>query len=335
MVRETEISNQFGFEIYEIVPMKGVYLIKTSKGYKCLKKVNYGIQKLMYIYKAKEHIINMGFDRIDRNTLTPEGTPYAFVNEDIYVVTDWINGRECDFKKTEDLSKASENLGKFHSSARGFLPEDGVVVRCDIGKLSNTFEKRLSTLNKMREIARKNKKKTEFDILYLSNVEFYMKLAQKAIKSFNMDAYNKVCDEALRERVICHHDYTYHNILFDNHENVYVIDFDYCKWEMQIYDVSTLMVKALKRLDWDGEQAKLILESYNKAKTLNTYEYFVLRSLLVFPQRFWRLANRYYYKEAGWNDSTFIKKMKEIIDEREKYMEFISNIDDIFSEINR
>lgn len=332
MVRETEISTQFGFEIYELIPMKGVYLIKTNKGNKCLKKVNYGVQKLMYIYKAKEHIINMGFDRIDRNNITPQGVPHAFVNDDIYVVTNWINGRECDFKKEEELRKASKTLGMFHLAARDFTPDDGVMVRCDIGRLPNTFEKRLSTLNKMRDIARKNKRKTEFDMLYLSNVDFYIKLAQKTIRSFNFECYNKVCEDALRRKVICHHDYTYHNILFDEKEDVHVIDFDYCKWEIQVYDISTLMVKALKRLDWEIDKGKLILESYNSIKPLTLDEVSILKSLLSFPQRFWRLANRYYYKEAGWNETTFIKKIKEIIDEKEKYMNFIDNIDDIIKD---
>lgn len=332
MVRETEISTQFGFEIYELIPMKGVYLIKTNKGNKCLKKVNYGVQKLMYIYKAKEHIINMGFDRIDRNIITPQGVPHAFVNDDIYVVTNWINGRECDFKKEEELKKASKTLGMFHLAARDFTPDDGVMVRCDIGRLPNTFEKRLSTLNKMRDIARKNKRKSEFDMLYLSNVDFYIKLAQKTIKSFNFECYNRVCEDALKGKVICHHDYTYHNILFDENEDVHVIDFDYCKWEIQVYDISTLMVKALKRLDWDIDKGKLILESYNSIKPLTLDEVSILKSLLSFPQRFWRLANRYYYKEAGWNETTFIKKIKEIIDEKEKYMNFIDSIDNIIKD---
>jgi CotS family spore coat protein len=327
MVRETEISTQFGFKIYEMLPMKGVYLIKTDQGNKCLKKINYGTQKLMYIYKAKEHIIKNGFDKIDRNILTPEGAPYAFVNDDIYVVTDWIEGRECDFKKEEDLKRAAETLARFHLCARGFTPDEETKVRSDIGKLPNTLEKRLTTLNKMRDLARKNKKKNEFDILYLSNVEFYLKLSKEAMKFLDMESYKKVCSDALSDKVLCHHDFTYHNILFDDNGNSYVIDFDYCKWEMQIYDVATLLIKSLKRLNWDNKHAQLILDSYNAIKPISKHEYNILKTLLIFPQRFWRLANRYYYKEAGWSEASFIKKMKEIIDERESYMNFLSNFD--------
>jgi CotS family spore coat protein len=326
MVRETEISTQFGFKIYEMIPMKGVYLIKTDKGNKCLKKISYGTQKLMYIYKAKEHIISNGFDKIDKNYLTPEGAPYAFVNDDIYVVTNWIDGRECDFKKEEDLKRAAETLARFHLCARGFTPDEDTKVRSDIGKLTNTLDKRLATLNKMRDTARKNKRKTEFDMLYLSNVDFYLKLSKEAMKSLDLESYKKVCSDALSEKVLCHHDFTYHNILFEDNGNSYVIDFDYCKWEMQIYDVATLLIKSLKRLNWNMNSGKLVLEAYSSINPISKHELNILKTLLVFPQRFWRLANRYYYKEAGWSEASFVKKMKEIIDEREEYMNFISNL---------
>lgn len=330
MVRETEISTQFGFEINELIPAKGVYQIKTNKGNKCLKKINYGAAKLLYIYKAKEHIVKNGFQNIDRYNLTPEGTPYAIVNDDIYVVTDWIEGRECDFKREEELKKAAESLGKFHLCARNFTPDENIKVRNDIGKLPSTLEKRVMTLKKMRDIARKNKRKTEFDLLYLSNVDFYIKLAYDAMNKVDLNSYNRVCEDSIRNQVLCHHDFTYHNILFDNNDDVHIIDFDYCKSEIQIYDVSTLIIKSLKRLDWDSRYARLIVDSYNSIKPLSNDEYNVLKALLSFPQRFWRLANRYYYKEAGWNENTFNKKMKEIINEREKYIEFTETLNETF-----
>ncbi|EYE89780.1 hypothetical protein Q428_00330 [Fervidicella metallireducens AeB] len=329
MVRETEISTQFGFRIIEIIPMRGVYLLKTDKGDKCLKKVNYGLQKLMYLYNAKEHIIKNGFKNIDMYLLTPTGVPYALVNDDVYVVTEWIDGRECDFRDEEDLKQASKLLGEFHLLARGFIPDESVRMRNDIGKLEKTLEKRLSTLNKMRDMARKNKRKTDFDIMYLSNVDFYIKLGQQALNTLDIEAYNRVCQAALEDNVLCHHDYTYHNIIMGNDGQNYIVDFDYCKAEIQIYDVSTLMVKSLKRLEWNPETAKAILEAYSQVKPITSDELNILKTLLVFPQRFWRLANRYYYKESRWNTDTFSKKMSEIINEREQYMNFIENIDSI------
>lgn len=329
MVRETEISTQFGFAIYEMQPMKGVYLIKTNKGNKCLKKVNYGTQKITYIYKAKESIAKRGFDRIDRNMLTVDGMPYALVNDDIYVVTDWIEGRESDFKKDDEIKNAAATLAEFHTYARKF---EGFEARerNDIGKLKETLEKRMYTLSKMRDMARKNRKKTEFDRLYLSNIDYYMEMAQEALNLFNEDSYSNVCIKAVEDNVLCHHDYTYHNILVDKENKMHIVDFDYAKSEIQIYDLSTLLIKALKRQDWKIECGKAIVDSYRGVKELTDDEINVLRCMLNFPQRFWRLANRYYYREAGWSEEAFTKKLKEIISERPKYVEFVKNVNEIF-----
>lgn len=144
-----------------------------------------------------------------------------------------------------------------------------------------------------------------------------------------MNMYFKVCNDSIKESVLCHHDYTYHNIIFDNDGNTYIVDFDYCKAEVQIYDVATLMIKALKRLNWNSDYAKIILDSYNSVRQITKEEYNILKTLLIFPQRFWRLANRYYYKEAGWNEQSFIRKLKEIIDERENYMNFLEKMHEI------
>ena len=57
----------------------------------------------------------------------------------------------------------------------------------------------------------------------------------------------------------------------------------------------------------------LIIENYNSVKQISKDEINVLKAIIIFPQRFWRLANRYYYREAGWSEATFDKEMKEIV----------------------
>ena len=46
---------QFDIKIEALKANKGVYYLKTNKGEKCLKKINYGPQKLLFVYGAKEH----------------------------------------------------------------------------------------------------------------------------------------------------------------------------------------------------------------------------------------------------------------------------------------
>lgn len=178
-------------------------------------------------------------------------------------------------------------------------------------------------------MARKKRRKTDFDIMYISNVEFYQELAKRAINELSIDSYARVCEDSLRDKVLSHHDFTYHNMIVDNEGESHIIDFDYCKSEMQIYDVATLCTKSLKRLDWDSSVFTDIIESYNSSREINKDEINVLKTLLTFPQRFWRIANRYYYKEALWSEGTFTRKMNSIIAEKERYMNFIDNLNNL------
>lgn len=75
-------------------------------------KINYGVQKLLFVYAAKEHLINNGFEYVDKYCLNTDENPYALVNEDIYTLSEWIDGRECSFYDTSDLVKASKTLAK-------------------------------------------------------------------------------------------------------------------------------------------------------------------------------------------------------------------------------
>jgi Ser/Thr protein kinase RdoA (MazF antagonist) len=71
------------------------------------------------------------------------------------------------------------------------------------------------------------------------------------------------------------------------------------------------------------EFAVAIMDSYNSISPLKPEEYKVLYVFLQFPQRYWRLANRYYYNEVNWAQNTFASKLESIINERDKYLEFI------------
>ena len=73
MMREFEVERQFGIKIDNIKANKGVYYLKTNKGERCLKKINYGPQKLLFVYGAKETLIKNGIKKVDRYFLNIDG----------------------------------------------------------------------------------------------------------------------------------------------------------------------------------------------------------------------------------------------------------------------
>lgn len=332
MMREFEIERQFDIKIENIKPNKGVYLLKTDKGTKCLKKINYGTQKLLFVYGAKEHLLKNGFPKVDRYCLNVDGSPYALVNEDIYTLSEWLEGRECDFRSKEDLVKAAKSLAYLHIASKGYEPPENSKLKTDLGRWPNLMEKRVRSFDKMRDMIRKKGNKTKFDLNYMKTIQFYKDLGKVAMSVLEDSQYMDLCRIAEEEKGFCHHDFTYHNIIIDTEDCVNVIDFDYCKREIRTYDISAFMIKVLKRVDWNMEYAELIIKSYNEVSPLKEEEYRTLFAFLLFPQRFWRLANRYYYNEVNWPLNTFNNKLEELISEQEKYIKFIDSFKEMYNQ---
>ena len=141
MMREFEIERQFQIKIDIIKANKGIYYIKTNKGERCLKKINYGPQKLLFVYGAKEHLIKNGFKNVDKYFLNIDGEPYALVNEDLYTLSEWLEGRECDFHNIEEVKIAAETLAKLHEASKGYDPPENSKLKSDLGRWPSLMEK--------------------------------------------------------------------------------------------------------------------------------------------------------------------------------------------------
>lgn len=331
LMREFEIERQFDIKIESIKPNKGVYYLKTDKGERCLKKVNYGVQKLLFVYGAKEHLILNGFNNVDKYFLNIEKEPFAVVNEDLYTLSEWINGRECNFKDKNDVALAAEKLAYMHRSTKGYEPPENSKLKSDLERWPHLMDKRIKSLDKMRNMGRKRGAKGSFDLNYIKSLQFYKELGKRAMKVLSDSNYMDICKSTEAEKSFCHHDYTYHNIIISD-DSVNVIDFDYCKREVRAYDIANFMTKVLKRVDWDIEYAKIIIDNYNKVDLLREEEYKVIFAFLLFPQRFWRLSNRYYYNEVNWAQNTFGNKLENLISEQEIYMNFIEEFKELYNQ---
>ncbi|SHK06840.1 spore coat protein I [Hathewaya proteolytica DSM 3090] len=331
MMRELEIERQFDIKIEKMSPNKGIYELDTNVGKRCLKKVGVGVLKIYFIYGAKEYLVSKGFHRIDRNYLNTAGEPFAIVNEDIYTLSRWIEGREADFQNDDDILMASKALANFNIASRGYEPPENSTVKTDIGKWPSIMEKRIQSFEKNLTMSKKKKKKLpEFDEIYLLNKNFYKDLAIKALDILNTSAYKALCDEELEVKGLCHHDFTYHNIIISPDNEVNIVDFDYCKREIRVFDLATFITKVLKRRNWDINICKNIIDGYNSVSPLRPEEYKVLYAFLMFPQRFWRICNRFYYNETNWVNSTFINKINNIINEKELYCKFLEEFREFY-----
>ena len=321
---DREITESFGLEVRNLLPWKDSFMIVTPKGRKVLRKAPFSPERLKFVNSAKEHLFNNGFTNIDRYICTLDNEPFFTYENGLYTMTDFIEGRESSFDSDSDVQKASLLLAQLHKASRGYIAKDGIKVQDELGKLPVYFLKRLEDIKKLRKQARKGKSK--FDHLFLEYADYFCKMGENAINELQNSNYEQLAARTGKEGLFCHHDYTHHNIIVSENK-ISVINFDYCCLELKIYDIANLIRRKMRKCNWDIDKAEMIINAYSACDPLDSDDMAVMRLILMFPQKFWRVVNRYYNSRRSWSERSYVTKLQEVINEAEPHKIFIEKFE--------
>lgn len=315
---DTSLFDMFGFVVEDAAPIRSVYVLSTDKGRKILKKIDYSLSELMFIYNALKEIRKQYPYVINfRESIT--GEPYVQHRNDIYIVLDMIEGRDCLYENLIDLKNASKALARFHKAGEG-IPVDGCEEKNRLGKLEECYKRKIDDLEKYKEIAAMHVNKSPFDKAFLQEADYYLDNARDALKALQESPYMKLCSKGY---TLCHHDLAHRNILIDNNDNVYFLDFDYSLVDIPCHDIANMINKALRHNEWNIEIADTILNSYSEEYPLCEEEMNVLVAYLMFPQEFYNVATSYYMKTRSWEEEEFLDKLMRKLsyrDDREAFL---------------
>ena len=324
---DREITEKFGLEVRNLVPYKDMFMLMTPQGRKVIKKVPFSAERLKFIHGAKEHLVGNGFTGVDRYLCTWQDEPYFILDNSCYTLSDYVEGRESNFDSDTDIQQAAVTLGLLHRASRGYIPPETCKIQNDLGNLPGYFSKRLEDIKKMKKQAKKGK--SRFDQLFLENFDYFSEIGESAAAGLAQSSYGRLVENTRKDGLFCHHDYTHHNIMI--HESmVTVINFDYCCFELKVYDIANLIRRKMRKCDWDISKTELILNSYSSVERLSEDELGVMKIILQFPQKFWRVVNRYYNSRRSWSEKSFVARLQEVIDEVEYHKEFMKNYQKLF-----
>ncbi len=321
-----EMSQAYDFTVTNIIPFKNFFIVDSSAGKKVLRKLNFSPERIWFIHGAKEHLFTNNFCNIDRFICNKEGLPYISIDGIYYAVTESVQGRECDLDKREDVIKASKVLAQMHSSSRGYVPPEKCLIKDDLGNLPAQFIRRLEEIKRVKKAA--HKEKGSLDYLILQHIDYFYSMGEDAIKLITGSKYKELVDKTRKEKLFCHHDFTHSNIIIGNNETS-IINFSLCSFELKIYDIANLLRRKMRKCCWDIKEAKVIIDSYKTVEPISEEEFFVMKIMLQFPQKFWRVVNKYYNSRRCWRDRTFERKFIEVIDEIEHHKKFLDKYDSL------
>jgi spore coat protein I len=320
------ISDSYEFDIKDMLISKDGCIIQTSNGRKLLKRSLIAPERVLFVHGAKEHLFNNGFKSIDRYCCTKDGSPHIAIDGNCYTVSELVEGRECNFDNRADAVQASRTLALLHTASRGYVPPQDSRIQDDLGKIPGYFTKRLEELKKLKKVAARGK--SRFDHLFLQYYDYFYNTGEYVLSQISNSCYNTLAANARKEGSFCHHDYTHHNIIF-NSAGVSITNFDFCCFELKVYDIANLLRRKMRKCNWSINDAAEIIQEYRTIAKISDDEFLVMKYILQFPQKFWRVANRFYNSRRSWSEKSFVSRLQEVVDEIEYHKQFIERYEDI------
>ncbi|SHJ58519.1 CotS family spore coat protein [Paramaledivibacter caminithermalis] len=307
----------------KIIPRKRYYIVKTDKGTFYLKRIDYNTSQILFIHNVKEYLVYRGFKNIDRYIMAGK-IPYVEHDKDIYTMTKWIKGRKYDINNSSELKKLAIALARFHNASKGYIPMKGIKCISNIGRLQEDYLEKCQDYIYIKSLVKMRTIKSKIDDLYLNNVNKLYDMGIEAVKMLQKNGYFELCNNAIKEKSLCHNNYNSNNIIIDKNGEVNILNFDNCKFELRCYDIANFIIDVMERLNWDFDKALNILKAYDYVGNLEEIEYKLMASFLQFPKDIWNIATKYYYEEYDFHKDKYYNKLKSKIEKLPYKVEFLN-----------
>lgn len=323
------IESAYGLSISAIKSCRAGYILETDTGRKYLRPCQCSVNRILYVHDAKQYLYSHGFTNLDTYCLTVDGRPYAVLDGQLYLLTPFIDGHECEFGDDGDSVRAAYALSAMHKAGKGFRHKSDSYdyTPNDLGKIRESLTKRYEEILRMRRKA--ERERGAFDYLYLDCVDRFIDLAEESLELLRGPEYERLIRKTAEEGGICHHDYSYQNIIIKG-QTTTITGFESCGQEIRIYDLVNLIRRKMRKCNWDPSKASMLLEAYCELEPLSRDEIVVMKAMLLFPQKFWRVANRYYNSRRSWAQRNFSAMLEEVIAEYDHHVRFMKQYDSLF-----
>lgn len=317
------VESNYNLDIKNIEKIKNSYKIEAEdRGYG-IKVIGYQFPHFYFILSAIKHLQRRGFETIPTILKTKNNMDYIKLGDKYAYVTEWIPSRISNYDNPIELAMVSKKLGELHYYSNGFRLNHNMMPRYGWYTWINTFSTRCEEILDFRKRIYQKAKKSDFDKIFLENVDKEVKRGLASIDGLRKSNYYELMRREVLKCGFCHHDFAHHNVLIDKKGNVNVIDFDYCILDSHLHDLSSLLIRAMKDGKWSREKADLIIENYSLSNNVAKDEFNIMKYFIKFPQSFWQIGLQYYWEQQPWGEEFFINKLNRYLEDIEYREEFL------------
>lgn len=320
--RAVSLLENYDFTVNKTKKGRGAIIAETDRGMKLFAEYNGPKEKVDLQELLMNTIKAAGFFNIDCFVRNKEDSILSIdYDGKAYIVKDYFSAKECNVSDRMECKKAALSLAKLHQAMRGHFAEYPLTVSKEV--FAAEFQKRDLELKRVRNFIRKAPRKSDFEVLFLECFSHFEKQAQKAAGYLNEETVGTLYERVLKEGMFCHGDCSHHNILLEE-DNVYIINFEKFKQDIQVKDLSLFLRKVLEKNNWSGSLGMEMLNAYQEVLPFTKEEIRYIYARLIYPEKFWKIANGYLNQRKSLPSKRQKEKLETLLaseKEREKFLE--------------
>ncbi|MCD8366069.1 MAG: phosphotransferase [Clostridiales bacterium] len=306
---------------------RGILICETDHGLFALKEFHGQEKKAAYLYQLgaflTEHHISCDYILKNREdaliTEGVDGTKYTFHH--------WVRGRECDVRSRMDMVMAVSFLAGFHAACEGeavrerifFAGEGAAQMGYQPETAYEKYLRRDRELRKIKKYIASRKSKSAFELLYLQCFSEYICQSEDVL-----DFLEEQKDIFERHTMgACHGDFNQHNVVMDS-AGMTLIHMERAGYDAQVSDLGNFLRKCLEKHEWSETLGLEMLREYSRVHALNEADWVELYGRLSYPEKFWKIANRYYYSNKVLDAGKNYEKLKKELRQNEARKSFLA-----------
>ena len=320
----SDLLAQYDLVVYRAGRVKGAWILETDRGLKCLGGCSYSEGKVAFEQKVKQFAAEHGFPALD---LFVENREQGYLVQGPYneqfVMRNWFYGEELSAAVREHILQTAETLGRLHNSMTGLALSAEERSFCLQPKVPELLERRNKELRRVRTYIRSKKQKSLFEQNFLAQFDAQSARAEEALAMLDAGAYEQYYNKEVEAGSMLHGNFSHHSVLLLPEGDMAVTGFDKAVTGIRIQDFYLLFRKMMEKWDWDVSLGNDMLEAYQRIRPIPEEEWKLLRLLLSYPEKFWKVANQYYNNRKSWIPEKNMQKLLQTMEQAEKKEESI------------
>ncbi len=272
--------------------IKTVWKIQTASETLCLKRLKQTYDKALFSVNAQVYIKSKG-GNVPEIMPNKSNQPITIYNDQLFVVYEWLNGRDLQFGISQDLELAVKGLAKFHRFSKGYNPVENSRTSSKLGKSPEQYASMKKKFAEWKAVAANNASASHHSA-YLKYADSMIAIAGLAIELINKSSYGSLTDLGSDSIVLCHQDYGKGNALMTDN-GIYVLDLDGVTYDLPVRDLRKIIGKqAENRNQWSIGLINEVTDWYTQVNPMDKNEKHVLYIDLLFPHWFFGLVKNIY-----------------------------------------